>query len=266
MSPLPSSNPDTALFLDFDGTLADLAPRPELVQVEPELVGTLRRCIPSLTARSRSSRAGPWPSSTTSCNRCAPSAGVPGAEFRHGGERVITPPAPGIGALMPQLEALVNRHPGLRLERNRSPWPSTSGRPRNSSCWCEAAVARRTARRGRAGGAARQRWSSRSSRPAWTRARPSRLVHAHAAVRGPPAAVRGRRRSHGRSRLRGGAGARKRHRRAGRPARHRRQGGAAQPAGRAAVLAASVGARADGQYGATGRSSSRRGTHSPHRL
>lgn len=40
---LPAITRNTALFLDFDGTLADIAPRPELAHVTPELIACLRQ-------------------------------------------------------------------------------------------------------------------------------------------------------------------------------------------------------------------------------
>jgi trehalose 6-phosphate phosphatase len=40
--PLPSVGADSAFFFDFDGTLVEIAPRPELVHVEPEVCEILR--------------------------------------------------------------------------------------------------------------------------------------------------------------------------------------------------------------------------------
>jgi trehalose 6-phosphate phosphatase len=40
---LPPVPPNTAFFIDFDGTLVAIAPRPDLVQVEPEVLEVLER-------------------------------------------------------------------------------------------------------------------------------------------------------------------------------------------------------------------------------
>jgi trehalose 6-phosphate phosphatase len=118
MPPLPLIEPNTALFLDFDGTLADLAPRPELVQVEPELIGTLRALHVCLDGALAIVSGRPVAELDHFLQPLRlPAAGVHGAEFRNGAERIVRPPAPGIGPLLPHLEALVARHPGLQLER-----------------------------------------------------------------------------------------------------------------------------------------------------
>jgi len=110
--------PDTALFLDFDGTLADLAPRPDLVQVEPELVGTLRALHTCLDGALAIISGRPVAELDFFLQPLTlPAAGVHGAELRYHGEALFMPPEPGIAPLLPRLEALVARHPGLQLER-----------------------------------------------------------------------------------------------------------------------------------------------------
>jgi len=109
--------PDTALFLDFDGTLADLAPRPELVQVEPELVGTLRALHDSLDGALAIISGRPVAELDHFLAPLRlPSAGIHGAEFRSYDEKIVQMPAPALGELIPALEALARHHPGVRLE------------------------------------------------------------------------------------------------------------------------------------------------------
>ncbi|WP_224082824.1 trehalose-phosphatase [Cupriavidus laharis] len=118
MPQLPLIEPNTALFLDFDGTLADLAPRPELVQVEPELVGTLHRLYERLEGALAIVSGRPIIELDDFLQPLRlPAAGVHGAEMRTGGAQMAMKSAPGLEPLIPHLEALVRRHPGLRLER-----------------------------------------------------------------------------------------------------------------------------------------------------
>lgn len=118
MPQLPLIEPNTALFLDFDGTLADLAPRPELVQVEPELVGTLRTLYQRLDGALAVISGRPIGELDHFLQPLQlPAAGIHGAEFRTDGGMVSQTPAPALEPLIPHLEALVHAYPALRLER-----------------------------------------------------------------------------------------------------------------------------------------------------
>jgi trehalose 6-phosphate phosphatase len=108
------------LFLDFDGTLADLAPRPDLVHVEPELVGTLRALHASLGGALAIISGRPVHEIDHFLSPLVLSAaGVHGAEVRDmlGDGQIRQTVMPSLEPLQPTLEYLVLNYPGLQIER-----------------------------------------------------------------------------------------------------------------------------------------------------
>ena len=125
MSLPPPLDPQTALFIDIDGTLLEIAPRPELVRVPPEL--------PSLLARLAAQRGGAL--ALVSGRRIADidrlfhpwhgaAAGVHGAERRRtDGTLSIAGDSPrdrdaaaALDRLRPALRQFVQNAPGVLLE------------------------------------------------------------------------------------------------------------------------------------------------------
>lgn len=109
-----------ALFLDFDGTLVDLAPRPDAVVVAPALPGLLA----ALAARCGGAVALLSGRSIAALDRylaplVLPAAGQHGLE-RRTADGTLTAAAldrPGYIAMAEALSRLVEHHPGLVLER-----------------------------------------------------------------------------------------------------------------------------------------------------
>lgn len=119
MSLLPLLEPDRALFLDFDGTLADLAPRPELVQVEAELVGTLRALHAALDGALAIVSGRPVAELDHFLQPLVlPAAGIHGAEMRNGSTHgeVVQVVQASLGPVLPPLEALGRSFPALQIE------------------------------------------------------------------------------------------------------------------------------------------------------
>jgi trehalose 6-phosphate phosphatase len=118
MPSLPLPEADSAFFFDFDGTLVDLADRPEAVQVAPglarDLLALQRRAggaLAIITGRPVAQvDARLWPAQL-------PSAGVHGAERRAADGRWHRCPLPALDGAAARLEAFCADHPGLRLER-----------------------------------------------------------------------------------------------------------------------------------------------------
>ena len=112
----------TALLLDLDGTLLDLAPTPDTVVVPPELP----RCLSSLGQALQGALAIVTGRPIEQIDALLPGvppavAGEHGGVFRHGlagvAERVPLPDLP--PDWLYQAQAIIARHPGTLLEQKR---------------------------------------------------------------------------------------------------------------------------------------------------
>ena len=115
---LPRITPETALFLDFDGTLVALAAQPELVQVPPGLTGTLAELHRQLNgALALVSGRRLLDLDTFLAPLLLPAAGEHGAQRRTADGLMISAPPADLALLLQAAQGLVARHPALKLER-----------------------------------------------------------------------------------------------------------------------------------------------------
>jgi trehalose 6-phosphate phosphatase len=107
----------TALFLDFDGTLADLAPQPEAVQIAGDLVPMLRDLSSHLGGALAIVSGRPLHDLDQFLSPLRlPAAAEHGAQRRQVDGRVLGMTPPDLEATLRAARALAGRHPGLRLE------------------------------------------------------------------------------------------------------------------------------------------------------
>ncbi|MBH2019968.1 MAG: trehalose-phosphatase [Burkholderiales bacterium] len=115
---LPGLTPDTALFLDFDGTLVALATQPELVEVPLGLTSTLAALHRQLNgALALVSGRRLLDLDEFLAPLLLPAAGEHGAQRRTADGLLISAPLVDMRQALQAAEGLVARHPGLRLER-----------------------------------------------------------------------------------------------------------------------------------------------------
>lgn len=115
---LPHITPRTALFLDFDGTLVELAAQPELIEVPAGLTGVLTAlrdqlngALALVSGRRLSDLDG------FLAPLLLPAAGEHGAQRRTAEGRLFSAPAADMKHVLQAAENLLQRHPGLKLER-----------------------------------------------------------------------------------------------------------------------------------------------------
>jgi trehalose 6-phosphate phosphatase len=113
--PLEGNN---ALYLDFDGTLTDIAPHPDLVAVREELPGQLRALVGRLdgaVALITGRQLGVVDELMAPLR--LPAAGLHGAELRHADGLVsCVRPVPGLPGLLRNLHAHFAGQPGIVIE------------------------------------------------------------------------------------------------------------------------------------------------------
>ncbi|MEO6321904.1 MAG: trehalose-phosphatase [Polaromonas sp.] len=115
---LPRITPETALFLDFDGTLVALASQPELVEVPAELTSTLAALYRQLNgALALVSGRQLLDLDTFLAPLLLPSAGEHGAQRRTSDGLLISAPPVDLQHILQAAEGLLMLHPGLKLER-----------------------------------------------------------------------------------------------------------------------------------------------------
>lgn len=117
----PLLTPSSALFLDFDGTLAELAPRPDAVVVPRELIELLRRlhqqlggALAVVTGRAEADI------EPLLAPLRLPAAFEHGAVRRPAQEPTVRAPAPDLAAPLAAALALAGRHPGLLVEHKQT--------------------------------------------------------------------------------------------------------------------------------------------------
>lgn len=113
--------PSCALFLDFDGTLVDIAPRPEDVRVPPGLVDTLAELRHGLGGALALVSGRPIAQLDAFLAPLRlPAAGEHGGERRDSlGGLSLHPPAP-LDRVLQAAAGLADQHPALRVETKRA--------------------------------------------------------------------------------------------------------------------------------------------------
>ncbi len=107
-----------ALFLDFDGTLVELAGRPEAIIIPPALIGTLAALYRRLGGALALISGRRLPDLDRFLSPLQlPAAAEHGAQRRSAEGLLMSAPAPDLDAVLQAAEALVRDYPALQLER-----------------------------------------------------------------------------------------------------------------------------------------------------